>query len=75
MIRIACGTKTLTSHIFQSKGLDALFDEIVTNPAEWEASGKLNLRRRIDPSGPQHECKVGCSPNMCKGETARYTSP
>jgi pyridoxal phosphate phosphatase PHOSPHO2 len=44
-----------------------MFDEIVTNPAEWTASGLLELRRRVDPSGPQHACTVGCSPNMCKG--------
>ncbi|KAL7281725.1 hypothetical protein ACG7TL_005043 [Trametes sanguinea] len=54
--------------ILKSKGLENLFDEIVTNPAEWDPSGLLKLRRRIDPSGPQHECKVGCSPNMCKGD-------
>jgi pyridoxal phosphate phosphatase PHOSPHO2 len=51
----------------QSKGLQDLFTEIVTNPAEWDASGLLRLRRRVDPDGPQHACKVGCSPNMCKG--------
>ena len=45
-----------------------MFHEIVTNPAEWDPSGLLKLRRKIDPSGPQHDCKVGCSPNMCKGE-------
>jgi pyridoxal phosphate phosphatase PHOSPHO2 len=53
--------------ILQSKGLENLFDEIVTNPAKWEDNGLLNLRRRVDPAGPQHGCKVGCSPNMCKG--------
>ncbi|CDO75352.1 hypothetical protein BN946_scf184966.g20 [Trametes cinnabarina] len=52
----------------KSKGLENLFDEIITNPAEWDPSGLLKLRRRIDPSGPQHDCKVGCSPNMCKGD-------
>lgn len=52
----------------QSKGLDELFDEIVTNPAEWDPSGLLKLRRRVDPAGPQHACKVGCSPNVCKGD-------
>lgn len=51
----------------KSKGLENLFEEIVTNPAEWESSGLLNLRRRVDPNGPQHSCKVGCSSNMCKG--------
>jgi pyridoxal phosphate phosphatase PHOSPHO2 len=54
--------------ILQSKGLEDLFDEIVTNPATWEDNGLLNLRRRVDPNGPQHGCTVGCSPNMCKGK-------
>jgi len=56
------------STILESKDLQTLFDEIVTNPAEWDPSGLLKLRRKIDPDGPQHSCKVGCSPNMCKGE-------
>ena len=51
----------------QDKGLESLFDEVITNPAEWDPSGLLKLRRRIDPDGPQHDCQVGCSPNMCKG--------
>jgi len=55
-------------NILQSKGLSNLFDEIVTNPAEWDSSGLLRVRRRIDPSGPQHACTVGCSPNLCKGD-------
>ncbi|KAF8635195.1 hypothetical protein AX17_003971 [Amanita inopinata Kibby_2008] len=45
------------STILQDKGLEDLFGEIVTNPAEWDESGLLKLRRRIDPSGPQHACK------------------
>lgn len=44
-----------------------LFNEIVTNPATVESNGLLNLRRRVSPDGPQHDCKVGCSANMCKG--------
>jgi len=54
--------------ILKTQGLETVFQEIVTNPAEWDPSGLLKLRRRVDPSGPQHQCKVGCSPNMCKGE-------
>ncbi|KAJ7703001.1 phosphatase phospho-type [Mycena rosella] len=54
--------------ILKDKGLAAMFTEIVTNPAEWAPSGLLALRRRVDPSGPQHACAVGCSPNMCKGD-------
>jgi pyridoxal phosphate phosphatase PHOSPHO2 len=56
------------STILEDKGLQNLFTEVITNPAKWEPSGMLNLRRRVDPFGPQHKCKVGCSPNMCKGE-------
>lgn len=43
------------------------FTEIVTNPAEWDESGLLKLRRRVDPTGVQHGCMIGCSANMCKG--------
>ncbi|KAL0068827.1 hypothetical protein AAF712_004157 [Marasmius tenuissimus] len=53
--------------ILKEKELETLFDEIITNPAQWEESGLLNLRRRVDPEGPQHHCEVGCSANMCKG--------
>ncbi|KAG9220693.1 hypothetical protein CCMSSC00406_0003792 [Pleurotus cornucopiae] len=56
------------STILKDKGLDDLFEEVITNPAEFEPSGLLSLRRRVDPDGPQHSCTVGCSPNMCKGE-------
>ncbi|KAG8970345.1 hypothetical protein FRC03_009618 [Tulasnella sp. 419] len=54
--------------ILKARGLTDIFDEIITNPATWTPSGMLQVRRRIDPSGPQHQCKVGCNPNMCKGE-------
>ena len=57
------------STILAHHRLDAppLFREIVTNPAHFEPSGLLRLRRRIAPDGPQHTCDVGCSANMCKG--------
>lgn len=47
-----------------------LFDEIVTNPAEFTSSGLLKLSRRIPASAAtqQHTCAVGCSANMCKGD-------
>ncbi|BGP48721.1 hypothetical protein JCM10450v2_004597 [Rhodotorula kratochvilovae] len=44
-----------------------IFNEVITNPAAFREDGLLELRRRVDPNGPQHGCKVGCSPNMCKG--------
>lgn len=54
--------------ILEEKGLMDHFTEIVTNPAEWDESGLLKLRRRVDPTGVQHGCMIGCSANMCKGE-------
>ncbi|KAG8823007.1 hypothetical protein FRC19_004815 [Serendipita sp. 401] len=54
--------------ILKDKKLDDLFYKITTNPAEWREDGLLVVRRRVDPTGPQHTCTVGCSPNMCKGE-------
>lgn len=48
--------------------MENFFEEIITNPAEFLDSGLLQLKRRVDPSGEQHGCKVGCSANMCKGE-------
>ncbi|KAI5123066.1 hypothetical protein M0805_000500 [Coniferiporia weirii] len=56
------------STILQAKEITDIFDLVVTNPAEWDPSGLLKLRRRVDPDGPQHSCIVGCSPNMCKGD-------
>ncbi|CEH16407.1 hypothetical protein PFL1_03081 [Ceraceosorus bombacis] len=57
--------------ILQHQGLKEAFTEVVTNPAHFEENGLLNLSRRIPadaPAAQQHKCKVGCSPNMCKGE-------
>jgi len=56
------------STILESKGLQDLFTEIVTNRAEWDPSGLLKVRRHLDPNGPQHNCPVGCNPNICKGQ-------
>ncbi|GAA6032347.1 hypothetical protein JCM8097_008130 [Rhodosporidiobolus ruineniae] len=54
--------------INKHNGIDEAVDEVITNPAEFNDDGLLVVRRRIDPNGPQHTCKVGCSPNLCKGD-------
>lgn len=67
---LACGPPCLTllcGRIIQHYNVTDVFDEVVTNPAQFNSDGLLELRRRVDPNGPQHSCKVGCSPNMCKG--------
>lgn len=56
-----------------TKDAKNLFEEIVTNPAEWDGD-LVALKRRVDPQGPQHGCKVGCSPNMCKGARPCFDS-
>ncbi|KAG8946918.1 hypothetical protein FRC04_011345 [Tulasnella sp. 424] len=43
--------------ILGHRGLSDAFDEIITNPAEWRSDGLLQVRRRIDPHGPQHSCQ------------------
>lgn len=57
--------------ILSAQGLTSpqIFDEIVTNPAQWSSNGTLQLSRRVPATAErQHACKVGCSANMCKGE-------
>jgi len=54
--------------ILEHHGMQDIFDQIITNPAHFDNNGTLIIKRRIDPSGPQHSCSIGCSPNMCKGE-------
>ncbi|KAI0256282.1 putative phosphatase-domain-containing protein [Lactifluus subvellereus] len=60
------------STILESKGLQDLFTEIVANPAEWDPSGLLKVRPHVGPNGPQHNCPVGCDPNICKGDFAGF---
>jgi len=65
---LSSSNSVFISTVLESKGLETLFQEIVTNPAEWDPSGLLKLRRKVDPAGPPHNCKVGCNPNLCKGQ-------
>ncbi|KAM0789288.1 hypothetical protein ACM66B_000128 [Microbotryomycetes sp. NB124-2] len=53
--------------ILKHHNMENFFEEIVTNPAQFLDNGLLELKRRVDPNGPQHGCKIGCSANMCKG--------
>ncbi|KAH7108425.1 phosphatase phospho-type [Auriculariales sp. MPI-PUGE-AT-0066] len=56
------------STVLKANDLGHIYDETITNPAEWDNAGRLRVHRRIPADGPQHGCKVGCKPNMCKGE-------
>jgi len=68
LICLSNSNQVFINTILEDKKLGGIFDTIVTNPAEWRGDGLLVVRRRVDPEGPQHSCRVGCSPNMCKGE-------
>jgi len=65
---LSSANSVFISTILESKGLQDLFTEIVTNSAEWDPSGLLKLRRHVDPDGPQHNCPLGCNVNICKGQ-------
>ncbi|KAL9711589.1 hypothetical protein Ac2012v2_004660 [Leucoagaricus gongylophorus] len=61
-------SKSFETQQQQQQPLSTLFTEIITNPATWQ-DDLLVLDRRIHSSSPhQHNCQIGCSPNMCKGE-------
>ncbi len=48
-------------------GLDRLVARVVTNPAHWEAGGRLRIRKYVDAAAgaPPHGC-ARCPVNMCK---------
>lgn len=57
--------------ILEHHNLGSLFNEVVSNPAEWTPEGCLVIRRRVPPEGVQHGCDAkprACSANMCKGK-------
>lgn len=58
---------SVSSPSLQHRNLTDFFARITTNPSAYDENGRLIIRRRVDPAGPQHTCKVGCSANMCKG--------
>ncbi|KAA1478075.1 hypothetical protein DENSPDRAFT_657041 [Dentipellis sp. KUC8613] len=62
-----CGSRSVNSVITVAV-LGSLVIDICDVSIAWDPSGLLKLRRRVDPTGPQHCCKIGCSPKMCKGD-------
>jgi len=54
--------------ILEDKKLADHFAEVITNPARWDESGLLLIRRRIERGDPQHNCPNSCYQNMCKGQ-------
>lgn len=61
---------SISSPSSKHRNLTDFFARITTNPSAYDENGRLIIRRRVDPAGPQHTCKVGCSANMCKGASS-----
>ncbi|GJJ78795.1 hypothetical protein EMPS_11154 [Entomortierella parvispora] len=54
--------------ILEHYGIRHLFSAIVTNPAFWDAEGRLHIHR-LTPADVPHGCPLGvCSLNICKGQ-------
>jgi pyridoxal phosphate phosphatase PHOSPHO2 len=51
--------------ILSTRGLQSTFSEVVTNPASYDAAGRLRVRPH-QPRGAAHGCPL-CPPNLCKG--------
>lgn len=54
-------------YLLKANGMIDVFDRIITNPAWFDDSGKLNVKRYYDVSQP-HECINKCAVNLCKGK-------
>jgi pyridoxal phosphate phosphatase PHOSPHO2 len=67
---LSCRPRTDAHADSQKHGLSDLFDQIITNPANWDESSPdwLHVGRRHPKSEPPHPCTVGCLANMCKGD-------
>lgn len=68
---LSSANQVFINTILEDKGLSSHFDGIVTNPAHWDDSGLLIVRRLIEPHDPQHNCPNNCFPNICKGQELR----
>ncbi|KAI3641797.1 hypothetical protein MIR68_000164 [Amoeboaphelidium protococcarum] len=56
------------SEILEGNNASHLVDSIITNPAHFDQTGRLNIERHWKPSQGHHGCTLGtCTVNICKG--------
>jgi pyridoxal phosphate phosphatase PHOSPHO2 len=58
--------------ISEEKQIKSYINHVITNPAHFDENGRLHIIRHTRDD--QHNCIVGCPPNLCKGrELYRFT--
>ncbi|KAF9130731.1 putative phosphatase phospho1 [Mortierella sp. 14UC] len=55
-------------YILKAHGLDGVFSKIITNPAHFDAQGRLHVARFHGLDKEPHNCPLPCQPNLCKGQ-------
>ncbi|KAF9110501.1 hypothetical protein BGX27_006266 [Mortierella sp. AM989] len=53
--------------VLKTYNIDHLFTEIITNPAKFDRTGRLNVVRFHGLDKEPHCCPLPCQPNLCKG--------
>ncbi|KAJ3124575.1 DNA-directed RNA polymerase III core subunit ret1 [Physocladia obscura] len=66
VIIVSDANSVYIDEILKAKNGRQFVTEIVTNPGSWDASGRLNVERKVKPPAI-HGCPNVCSVNLCKG--------
>ncbi|KAG0314906.1 hypothetical protein BGZ97_008836 [Linnemannia gamsii] len=53
--------------VLKAYNIDNLFTGILTNPAQFDSRGRLNVTRYHGLDKEPHRCPLPCEPNLCKG--------
>ncbi|CAG8457322.1 4537_t:CDS:2 [Ambispora gerdemannii] len=62
--------------ILKANKVDNLISQIITNPADWEDTGRLRVHRLHPTEIAPHGCLNKCALNICKGtELVNYLAP
>ncbi|KAF9984719.1 hypothetical protein BGZ75_003719 [Mortierella antarctica] len=54
--------------VLKAYKIDHLFTKVITNPAEFDPQGRLNVVRFHGLDQTPHGCPLPCQPNLCKGQ-------
>ncbi|KAG0210040.1 hypothetical protein BGX28_009717 [Mortierella sp. GBA30] len=54
--------------ILKAYHIDHLFTRLITNPAQFDERGRLNVVRFHGLDKAPHGCPLPCQPNLCKGQ-------
>ncbi|RHZ63532.1 hypothetical protein Glove_329g52 [Diversispora epigaea] len=68
IIIISDSNTIFIEEILKAHGILDLFSGIISNPANWQDNGQLNIQRLMPKTDPPHNCKNKCAENICKGK-------